>query len=94
MALTTYEHDPDGRLDYPINWAPFLDGDTISTSIWVPSNADIVIIENPSFTNTTTVAFVRFVNAVVGTSYSVTNRVTTAGGRTWDKTLKLKIKQY
>ena len=98
MSLTWAEpKDPDEVLDYAIDWlgttaspGPLLrDTDTISTSIWiVPSG-----ITKNSDTSTTTSATIWLSGGTAGNSYVFTNRITTAGGRTHDQSVKLKVKE-
>jgi hypothetical protein len=85
-----YEKDPNAILDYEIDWAAqWLSGDTIQTSTWiVPSG-----ITKVTDTSTTTTATIWLSGGTVGTTYEVTNRITTAGGRTQDQTLVFKIKE-
>lgn len=81
--------DPDEVKDYGVNWAARLDeGDTIATSDWIVPDG---IIED-SATNTTTTTTIWLSGGTLGTTYSLVNRITTAGGRTLDQTCKLKVK--
>lgn len=81
--------DPDDVLDYSINWARELAGDTISTSVWtVPSG----LTDESLSTNTDTETTVWLSGGTDGTSYDVKNRITTAAGRTMDQTVTLKVK--
>lgn len=80
--------DPDEVLDYVIDWTATLDGDTISTSTWtVPAG-----LTKDSSSNTTTAATIWLSGGTVNTDYAVLNRITTAGGRTLDKTLTFLIR--
>jgi hypothetical protein len=81
-----YIKDPDAELDYTINWAAY--GDTISTSIFtVPTG---ITLETQSHTTTTTTVWLS--GGTVGQKYAIQNRVTTAGGRTDDRTIYVKVK--
>lgn len=85
------EKDPDDVLDYSINWAPRLELDTIETSIWiVPDDLEEDSSQISADNRTTTIWLS---GGIAGTTYQVTNRVTTNGGRTMDQTVKLKVKQ-
>lgn len=78
-----YTKDPDATEDYEFNWAPNLDGDTISTSTFsLPDGLTSV-----STSNTTTTATIFVSGGSAGCVYRVTNRVVTAGGRTRDRTI-------
>jgi hypothetical protein len=81
--------DPNAILDYQIDWSPWLGADTITTSVWtLPSG-----ITQQSAANTTTTATIWLSGGTVGTKYLVTNRITTAGGRTDDRTITINVKE-
>ena len=67
--------DVDEVLDYDLDWANLLDGDTIATSTW-SSEAGSVTVNSSTNTTTTTTAW------VTGTNGELKNTVTTAAGRT------------
>lgn len=84
--------DPDEVLDYGVNWADpssdALAGDTISTSSWiVPSG---IVKDSDGHTPTTTTIWLS--GGTVGETYEFVNRVVTAGARTMDQTVKLKLR--
>lgn len=81
--------DPDEVLDYQIDWTKRLDGDTILTSTFIIDTGTVVI---DSDSNTTTVTTVFLSGGTIGDTDIITNRVTTAGLRTMDQSVKLKIK--
>lgn len=97
MALSwTAPKDPDEVKDYGIDWIGtaadpgLLYGttDTISTSTWtVPAG-----ITKDSSSNTTTTTTIWVSGGTAGVSYLIQNRIVTAGGRTYDRTIKLKMK--
>ena len=73
--MEEFIQDPDARLDYTINWATWLDADTIAISTWILDNANVTIHdEEADATN----AVVWLKDGVNGTSCLVTNRITTA----------------
>jgi hypothetical protein len=82
-----YEQDPDSILDYEYSWAGMLSGDTIATSQFLLP--DGMTEESSSNTDTTATIFVG--GGSCGSTYRVTNRITTAGGRTLDKTIRIRI---
>lgn len=85
--MKTFLKDPDATLDYKVDWSDWLGADTISTSSFtVPSG----ITEDTS-TNSTTTATVWLSGGTVGERYKVINRIVTAGGRTADRTLYIKV---
>ena len=87
--MASFKKDPDAVLDYTVDWGPWLTGiaDTIATVTWLP-DAGLTVVSD-SNTATTATAFVS--GGTVNTIKSLTCRVTTAGGRTDDRTISLKI---
>ncbi len=83
--------DPDAVLDYQFNWAEWLtenDSDTIFTStLIVPTG-----IIKDSDTKTTTTATIWLSGGTLGEDYDITNRIVTAGGRTEDRTMTIKVR--
>lgn len=83
--------DPDSTLDYQFDWGTeWLGTDTITDSDFTVT-PDTITIETT--TNTTNTATVWLSGGVVGTVYSIKNRITTASGRVDERTIKLKIKE-
>lgn len=75
----TFVKDPDEVLDYTRVWD--LDGDTIATSTFlVPTG-----LTKDSETNDATTATVWLSGGTAFRTYIVTNRITTTGGRTFDR---------
>lgn len=81
--------DPDEVLDYQVDWSARLGTDTISTSTFSLVSASGLTIDSES--NTDTVSTVWLSAGTIGTA-EILCRITTAGGRTMDQTVKLKIK--
>ena len=83
--------DPDSVEDFTIDWAATLaessPADTISTSAWSKDTA--LVIDSDS--NTTTTATVWVSGGTDGTYTNLVNRVTTAAGRTLDRTIVLLV---
>lgn len=90
MAQNNFTKDPQAVLDYVINWATWLDGDTISASTWtVPDGLTQPFVSSA----TTTTATVWLGGGTVDTAYNVVNHITTAGGRQNDATLRIFIRE-
>ncbi len=86
---TTLVKDPDGVLDYGFDWSAWLVADTISTSVWtVP-----VGLTEDSESETTTTTTIWLSGGTPGQLYTITNRVVTAGGRTDDRSFKLRVQE-
>jgi hypothetical protein len=90
MAMAwTASKDPDDIKDYVLDWTPRLAGDYLETSEWTIVTGDTLVID--SDTHTESACTVWFSGGIDGDAY-ILNRVTTTGGRTYDQTMKLKIK--
>lgn len=87
MSIKTFLKDPVAVLDYMIDWAAWLGGDTIALSVWtIPSG-----ITQNSVTNTATTATIWLSGGTDGTVYSIVNRITTAGGRADERTITITV---
>ena len=85
----TFTKDPNAILDYSVDWAKWLAGDEIVTSDWtVPAGLTKV-----SDTKTTTKTTAWLSGGAAAQSYTVTNRITTTGGRTEDRSFTLKVEE-
>lgn len=85
--------DPDEIKDYKYDWTDILAvGDTIASSTWSLAAGTGLVINAPAATFTTTTTTFWASSGTVGQTYSLLNRITTAGGRTYDRTRKLKMK--
>lgn len=89
--ISTFTKDPDAILDYVIDWAAFLGTDTISTSTWVVPTGITLGTGGTAPTNTTTTATAWLSSGTAYQTYRITNRITTAGGRTQDQSFILAI---
>lgn len=90
MALTWPDKDPDEVLDYHIDWTKTLDGDTIVSSVWIgPGTPNLTRVTNSTTTTRTTMWLAA---GVAGERYELTNRITTAGGRTYDQTVRIRVR--
>jgi hypothetical protein len=81
------DKDPDEVLDYKIDWATRLDGDTISSSTWMVSAG----LTKNSDTSATTSTTIWLSSGVEGAVYQIVNEIVTVGGRTMDQTVVLRI---
>jgi hypothetical protein len=85
----TFTKDPNAVLDYMIDWARWLAGDEIASSDWtVPAGVTKV-----AATHTATNATVWLSGGTAGQAYTVTNRITTTGGRTEDRSFIVKVEE-
>ncbi len=84
-----YKKDPNATLDYSFDWTAYLLPivDTISSVSFIASSGITVV----SQTNNTTVATAFVSGGAIGATETLTCRIVTAGGRTDDRTIELKI---
>lgn len=81
-----FTHDPNANLDYTIDWSRYLvSGETISVSSWVVPAG----VTKGSDTINSPLTTVWISGGTAGTSYSITNRITTSAGRIDDRTFTL-----
>jgi hypothetical protein len=85
----TFTKDPDAVLDYSVDWSLWLAGDEISSSEWLLEAG--AAIEKVTASSTPTKATVWLSGGDVGITYLVTNRIVTAGGRTDNRTISIKV---
>lgn len=86
--------DPNAVMDFGVDWSNWLGVDTLSTSAWsITTTATSPALVIDSDVSNTTVATVWLSGGKVGTKYALLNRVTTAGGRTNDRTIYVQVKE-
>lgn len=90
MGYPEYLKDPDATLDFGIDWSDWLaSGETISTSVWT---VEAGIMEE-SNSHTDDVATIWLSGGTAGNTYTLTNRITTSGGRTDDRSILIKVEE-
>lgn len=89
MALNWPPKSPGETLDYTINWGLPLAGDTITGSSWTISDSSLVD-NHDSFTSTSATIWLE--GGTNNANYSLTNTITTAGGRTFDQIVLLSVR--
>jgi hypothetical protein len=89
--MKTFVKDPSENLDYERDWSRTLQsGSTIESSVWaVPAGLEHDE-ELDSFTDKTTKLWLR--GGEAGTTYTITNTITTSQGRIYERSFLLKIK--
>ena len=86
-----FTKDPDETLDYMVDWSRELadkSNDTIGESSWSAETG--IDIEDDS--NTTLTATVWLSGGTLGANYKVTNRIVTVGGRTYERTIEIAVR--
>ena len=81
--------DPNAVLDYTLDWSAYLTPlvDVITSVTWILSSG----LTKVSQSNTTTTATAFVSGGVLGNTETLTCRITTAAGRTDDRTVLLRI---
>jgi hypothetical protein len=88
--VSIYIHDPDAVLDYAVDWASWLpDGDSITSHNVAVESGDVVL-DSDNLAGTVVTAWIS--GGTGGTEATVRFRVTTAQGRTDDRTIYLKVR--
>jgi hypothetical protein len=74
--VSYYLKDPGSRIDYAVEWLPYLDGLTIAGSEWIvePAETGGIAIEGERFDATRSAATLS--GGIVGHVYSISNWVT------------------
>lgn len=85
----TFTKDPDAVLDYSVDWSRWLAGDEISTSEWAAPEGLAKVTD----THTSTMTTVWLSGGSVGQPHTITNRITTTGGRTEDRSFTVRIEE-
>lgn len=84
----SYLKDPNAVLDYQWDWSSWLPtGDTISSATVTASSG--LTVASSSYTSTAVTAWLS--GGTAGTEYTVTCRITTARGRTDDRTIEITV---
>lgn len=88
--MARYIKDPEAKLDYSVDWAPWLQaGETVTASTWQVPAGLTQTTPSPSFTDTETTIWLT--GGTVGETYLVTNHVTTSDTRQDDRSFTIMI---
>ena len=85
----TFTKDPNAVLDYSIDWTRWLAGDQIATSEWIVPAGLTKLADSKTVSS----ARVWLSGGTAGQSYTVTNRITTVGGRTEDRSFIIRVEE-
>lgn len=85
-----YEKDPDETADYVFNLAPRLGTDTITAVSFLTPDGGLNLVST-SFDSTTATVWVS--GGAKGLVYRLTARFTTEGGRIFDRTIRILIRE-
>lgn len=90
--MPTFAKDQNAVLDWAVDWTDWLQaGEVITSSTWLPSVPTGLTVA--SETDADGVATVWLTGGTIGTTYAMTNRITTNGGRTDDRTIWIEVQQ-
>ena len=89
MDTASYVKDPSAYLDYYIDWATWLGGDTIETSTWTSTGT--VTLDQDVIVGSMTQVWVA--GGTVGEAVTLTNHIVTGQGREDDRSLVLIIRE-
>lgn len=83
----TFQKDPSAILDYTLDWTAWLNGDVITGVTWTVA-AGISSV-GTIFSGTT--ATIWLSGGTAGSSYTAAALITTAGGRTDERTIQINV---
>jgi hypothetical protein len=87
-CLRHYHKHPADVLRITVDWAPWLEGSTITGSLWQCVG---LTLSSPAFTPTTTAVSIS--GGVAGGLYEVKNRITTSSGMVEVRRLRISLKK-
>lgn len=95
--MADYQKDPADNLDYGFNWSAWMNsGDIINTSSYfaIPSSevsiTSLSTVSSSNFpTSHSTVCFIS--SGTPGTVYTISNLITTTGGRTVERSFSMQV---
>jgi hypothetical protein len=104
MSYKWPDKDPDEILDYSVDWSRYLGSDTLVSVQWYAEDADGVKtvfnsvdivngLQHISSTNTSTVSTIQLSLGQNNTTNTLYCEITTAGGVTTERKIKLKVRQ-
>lgn len=84
----SFRRDPDSVLDYRWDWTKWLDGDTITSHDVTPP--DGITLDSTEATASTVTAWLS--GGTTGQRYELVCRITTAQGRTDERTMQIDVR--
>jgi hypothetical protein len=91
------DKDPQDFADYTLDWsARVIAPETITSSAWVvepqtDSSDDTLVIDSDEVADDATLVWLD--EGTAGLTYALRNHIFTSGGREWDQTVYIKVKQ-
>ena len=104
MAYKWPDKDKDEIVDYSVDWSRFLNTDIISAVTWYITDSDGTKVEVDdadtvnglqfvSSTITSTVSTIRLSLGINNKRYTITCRITTAGGLQYERSVFLRVRE-
>ena len=104
MALKWPNKDPDEQLDFSIDWARYLENDTISSVVWKIDNeegtkqtwvATTVVdgLQYISASNSNTVTTIQLALGTNNKDYTIYCQITTSSGVVTERKVSLKVRE-
>jgi hypothetical protein len=90
MSLSWPSKDPGEVLDYQIDWSALLDGDTIDASSFAVLSGSVVV-DSDSIDNVTTTVWLS--GGTLNETCTIENTIETAVGRTFQQSVRLRIRE-
>ncbi len=90
IFATAKPKDPAVKKDYGIDWTAWLAGDTIASSVWEITSGGPATLSLSTFDDTRTKIWVE--GGVNGDRLILTNHITTAGGRSEERSILIPIR--
>jgi hypothetical protein len=89
--MSFYLKDPHSRVDYAIDWSPYLAEQSIAASLWTvePDEEGGIAIAEASFEPARSAA--RLAGGLIGHSYTVSNRATFSDGTSDVRSITLRV---
>ena len=88
--IQSFRKDPDSVLDYGIDWSTWLSsGETISTSTWTVPTGKTEDSDSKGDTST----LIWLSGGTAGTTYELTNKITTSDNRTVERSIEIIVEQ-
>ena len=85
-----FKKDPDATLDYSVDWGTWMESsETLSVSTWVVPSG--ITKDSDTISGTEAVAWLS--GGTAGSTYELTNRITTDAGRTDDRSITIYVRQ-
>jgi hypothetical protein len=91
MVMFEDPKGPGDICDWTVTWTALLEADTIASSSWIVPTGLTQASPAPSFTANQTTIWLS--GGTDGELYDLINTITTAGGRTWERTIRLLVQE-